>query len=64
LNGAPDFARDDQAEPRAMERICLRSDKEREVSRRNATAQSLGSHELGVPAKPAVAREVWHHYFL
>jgi hypothetical protein len=53
LNRAPDLARDDQAEPRRTEWSSLRCDEQREMRRCHATAQSLGSNELDVLAKPA-----------
>ena len=66
LNRAPDLARDDQAEPRRTERSRLRCDEQREMCRCHAAAQSLGSNELDVLAKPAAFPRgyVGSHYFL
>jgi hypothetical protein len=52
--GAPDTARDDDAQARRTRGRGLSRDQEREVRRADTAPGTLGDHELGVPSQPAV----------
>lgn len=54
LHGAPDLARDDQAQARQCAPRALRRHEEREMRRADAPPDALRTNELGVPAQPPV----------